>query len=138
VGSPGSLTRYPPGKSLPEMMGSEGSATGATNVNAAQPVTVGPGAVRRPAWVAHVLDASADEPHAVLLHLPRGERIALSPTATRVWQLIVAAGPDGVRLDEQVPQLAAEYGADPETIARDVAALRAQLLAGEWIEPVTP
>ncbi len=94
--------------------------------------------VRRPAWVAHVLDESTGEPHAVLLHLPRGERVALSPTATRVWQLIVAAGPAGVRLADVVAVLASEYGTDPKIIERDVDALTSQLTSGEWVEPVGP
>ena len=84
------------------------------------------------------MDDSTGQTHAVLLHLPRGERTALSPTATRVWQLIVAAGADGVRLGDLVPVLAAEYGADPMIISQDVAALGAQLLAGEWVEAVPP
>jgi hypothetical protein len=92
--------------------------------------------VRRPEWVAHVLDESSGEPHAVLLHLPRGERTALSPTATRVWQLVVAAGAAGVRTGDLVPILAAEYEADPMIISQDVAALVAQLLAGAWVEEV--
>ena len=93
--------------------------------------------VRCPAWIAHVLDESTGEPHAVLLHLPRGERVALSPTATRVWQLIVAAGPAGVRKADVVPLLASEYGADPLIIEHDVAALLTQLTTGGWAEPVT-
>ena len=92
--------------------------------------------VRRPEWVAHVLDESTGEPHAVLLHLPRGERTALSPTATRVWQLIVAAGAKGVQTADLCPALAAEYGADPEIVSQDVAGLMTQLLAGEWVERV--
>ena len=93
--------------------------------------------VRRPDWVAHVLDESTGKPHAILLHLPRGERVALSPTATRVWQLIVASGPTGARLTEIVPLLASEYGADPTIIEHDVAALVAQLTTDGWAEPVT-
>jgi len=92
--------------------------------------------VRCPPWIAHVLDESTGEPHAVLLHLPRGERVALSPTATRVWQLIVAAGPTGARKADVVPLLASEYGADPLIIEHDVAALMAQLTTGGWAEPV--
>lgn len=99
--------------------------------------TIGPTVpVRRPEWVAHVVDESSGEPHAVLLHLPRGERTALSPTATRIWQLIVAAGPQGVQTGDLVPLLATEYGADPMIIRRDVIALAGQLLAGDWVEAV--
>jgi len=94
--------------------------------------------VRCPAWIAHVLDESTGEPHAVLLHLPRGERVALSPTATRVWQLIVAAGPAGASKADVVPLLADEYGADPVIIEHDVAALMTQLTTGGWAEPVGP
>lgn len=92
--------------------------------------------LRRPAWVAHVLDDSSGEPHAILLHLPRGERTALSPTATRFWQLIVAAGTPGARITELAPALAAEYDADPTVVERDLRALQVQLLDGEWVEPV--
>jgi hypothetical protein len=92
--------------------------------------------VRCPAWIAHVLDESTGEPHAVLLHLPRGERVALSPTATRVWQLIVAGGPAGASKADVVPLLASEYGADPLIIDRDVTALMEQLTTGEWVERV--
>jgi hypothetical protein len=86
--------------------------------------------------VAHVLDDSSGEPHAILLHLPRGERTALSPTATRFWQLIVAAGTSGARITELAPALAAEYDADPTVVERDLRALQVQLLDGEWVEPV--
>ena len=94
--------------------------------------------VRCPAWIAHVLDESTGEPHAVLLHLPRGERVALSPTATRVWQLIVAAGAAGARKADVVPLLASEYGTDPLIIEHDVAELMTQLATGGWAETVAP
>jgi hypothetical protein len=93
------------------------------------------GRVRRPEWVAHVLDEHAGEdPHAVLLHLPRGERVALSPTATRIWELIVAAGPSGAHVGDIVPILAAEYGVDPTIVDHDAADLVNQMVAGEWLE----
>lgn len=107
------------------------------------------GRVRRPEWVAHVLDegvpsesapegpadaAEPGQPHAVLLHLPRGERVALSATATRIWQLIVAAGPSGVRMGDMVPILAAEYGVDPTIVDHDATELVNQMVAGEWLE----
>ena len=93
------------------------------------------GRVRRPEWVAHVLDEhDGEDPHAVLLHLPRGERVALSPTATRIWQLIVAAGPSGVQMGDIVPILAAEYAVDPTIVDHDVTELVSQMIAGEWLE----
>ena len=120
--------------------GAKGCETGVTDVTiGANPLPTGPTTgYRRPAWVAHVLDDAGEEPHAVLLHLPRGERVALSGTATRVWQLIVAAGPKGTQMGDVVPILTKEYRADPTIISRDVAALLAELLAGEWVEIVDP
>jgi hypothetical protein len=91
---------------------------------------------RRPEWVAHVLDDSADPPRAVLLHLPSGRRTGLSDTATRVWQEIVASGAEGVHLGVLVAVLAPEYGVDPTSITEDVAALLADMARGEWIELV--
>jgi hypothetical protein len=93
--------------------------------------------VRRPEWVAHVLDDASGEPRAILLHLPRGERVALSRTGTSVWQLIVAAGSDGISVPELVPSLAEEYQAEPEVVTTDVQTLIDQLLEGEWVESVT-
>ena len=99
------------------------------------------GRVRRPDWVAHVLDegvpgqgAPKEGIHAVLLHLPRGERVALSATATRIWQLIVLAGASGVRMGDIVPILAAEYAVDPTIVDHDVTELVSQMIAGEWLE----
>lgn len=93
--------------------------------------------VRRPAWVAHVLDDASGEPRAVLLHLPRGERTALSGTGTRVWQLIVAGGDVGTSAAAMAPVLADVFGADPQVVQADVATLVEQLLAGGWAEPTT-
>lgn len=91
---------------------------------------------RRPQWVAHVLDEASGEPHAILLHLPRGERIALSETGTRVWQLIVAADEPGTCVEAMAPVLAAEYNAQLEVVEADVLTLIEQLMAGDWIERV--
>ena len=92
--------------------------------------------VRRPEWVAHVLDKEADPPRAVLLHLPSGRRIGLSHTATRVWQEVVASGADGIDAGGLTEILAPEYGADPKTVAHDVAALLKDMIDGEWAEVV--
>jgi Coenzyme PQQ synthesis protein D (PqqD) len=93
-------------------------------------------AVRRPDWVAHVLDEAADPPRAVLLHLPSGRRIGLSDTATRVWQEIVASGEDGVAAAAVATRIAPEYGVETETIVPDIVDLYEQLLDGEWVERV--
>ena len=97
--------------------------------------------MRRPEWVAYVFDEAApgaegEEAVAVLLHLPRGERVALSGTGSRVWELITAAGAAGVRMGDLVPLLAEEYGVDPTIVDHDVSALLAQMTAGEWVEIV--
>ena len=107
------------------------------------------GRLRRPEWVAHVLDAgddsaadlttnggpsSRDRGHAVLLHLPRGERVALSDTATRIWLIIVESGASGVRMGDIVSVLAAEYGVDPTIVDHDATQLARQLIAGDWLE----
>lgn len=92
--------------------------------------------VRRPEWVAHVLDEASDPPRAVLLHLPSGRRTALSDTGTRVWQVIVAAGPDGVDGVNIGQTLGPEYGVDPTIVAHDVAGLVAEMVEGEWLEVV--
>ena len=94
--------------------------------------------IRRPEWVAHVLDDASGELRAVLLHLPSAERRALSDTATRIWQLVVASGEVGVRAVDLVPVLSDEYGADPTIVMRDVVALVEQMLDGEWLEAVVP
>ena len=93
--------------------------------------------VRRPEWVAHVLDEAAEPPRAVLLHLPSGRRIGLSDTATRVWLEVVAAGADGVHLGAITAILAPEYGVDPTIINHDVAALLADMVQGKWVEIVS-
>ena len=92
--------------------------------------------VRRPEWVAHVLDDEADPPRAVLLHLPSGRRTALSDTGTRVWQLIVAAGADGTDGVNLGVTLGPEYGLAPTIITHDVAGLLAEMVAGGWLEVV--
>lgn len=94
--------------------------------------------VRRPDWVAHVLDDAADPPRAVLLHLPSGRRIGLSDTATRVWQEIVDAGEGGIEAAEVAGRIAPEYGVATEAIVADIGELYGQLLEGEWVERVTP
>ena len=83
-----------------------------------------------------MLDDASGDPHAILLHLPRGERIALSDTGTRIWQLIVAAEAPGTCVEEMAPVLAAEYNAPLDVVAADVSTLIEQLLAGDWIERV--
>jgi hypothetical protein len=95
------------------------------------------GRVRRPEWVAHVLDDTIDPPRAVLLHLPSGRRIGLSDTATRIWQEIVASGAAGVHLGAIAAVLAPEYGADPTIVQQDVAALLADMVEGEWVEVIS-
>jgi len=92
--------------------------------------------VRRPEWVAHVLDEASDPPQAVLLHLPSGRRTALSDTGTRVWREIVAAGAEGTDGVKIGATLGPEYGADPTIVTRDVAGLVAQMVEGEWLEVV--
>jgi hypothetical protein len=92
--------------------------------------------VRRPDWVAHVLDDEAEPPRAVLLHLPSGRRIGLSETATRVWQEIVAAGAEGTHVGAITAIVAPDYGVDPTIITHDVVALLDDMVAGEWVEIV--
>jgi hypothetical protein len=83
-----------------------------------------------------VLDEAAEPPRAVLLHLPSGQRTGLSDTATRVWQEVVASGTAGIEVGTIAATLAAEYGADPATVTRDVAALLAEMAAAGWVEVV--
>jgi hypothetical protein len=92
--------------------------------------------VRRPEWVAHVLDEASDPPRAVLLHLPSGRRTALSDTGTRVWQVIVASGTDGTNGVNIGATLAPEYGVDPTIITHDVSGLVVEMVEGEWLEVV--
>ena len=92
--------------------------------------------VRRPEWVAHVLDEASDPPRAVLLHLPSGRRTALSDTGTRVWQVIVAAGTEGVDGVNIGATLGPEYGVDPTIVTHDVEGLLAEMVEGEWLEVV--
>ncbi len=91
---------------------------------------------RRPEWVAHVIDETAEPPRAVLLHLPSGKRTGLSETATRIWQEIVASGTEGVSVSAIAAIVAPEYSADPAIIAHDVVALLNDMVAGEWVEIV--
>lgn len=92
--------------------------------------------VRRPEWVAHVLDDAVTPPRAVLLHLPSGRRTGLSDTATRVWRAIVDSGADGVTAKRVADLLAPEYGVLPGAILGDIADLYGDLLEGEWVEVV--
>lgn len=78
---------------------------------------------RRPAHVAWVVDDGT----AVLLHLPSGRRVALSDTATAVWEALVDAGDGGLRVVDVVPVLAERYHADPGQVAADVEHLLAEL-----------
>jgi len=93
--------------------------------------------VRRPEWVAHVLDQASDPAQAVLLHLPSGRRTALSDTGTRVWQEIVASGSDGTDGVTIGATLGPEYGVDPTIVTRDVTVLVAEMVAGQWLEVVS-
>lgn len=92
------------------------------------------GRFRRPEWVAHVLDQEAEPPRAVLLHLPSGRRTALSETATRVWQEVVAAGPDGTDVPTLAATIAPDYGLTGDAIALDISALLVEMTEGEWVE----
>src|SRR5436190_10135286 len=94
--------------------------------------------VRRPDWVAHVLDEEADPPQAVLLHLPSGRRTGLSPTATRIWQEIVATGQKGADQASLADKLAPEYGTTPSAIALDIEALLVEMVTEDWLEAVPP
>ncbi len=118
----------------PSMMAYERQKGDVTHV-----ADVAPGAhwrVRRPEWVAHVLDEAAQPPQAVLLHLPSGRRTGLSDTATRIWQEVVASGADGIDAETIAALLAAEYGADPTIVTHDVTVLLTEMVAGEWVEVV--
>ena len=48
----------------------------------------------------------------------------------------MASGDDGIDVDTLAATLAAEYGADPQVVTRDVTALLAEMAAGEWVEVV--
>jgi hypothetical protein len=119
-----------------------GAVTGWTGVNGVAQVTdeatVGERGtpVRRPEWVAHVLDDSAEPPRAVLLHLPSGRRTALSDTGTRIWREIVASGAVGIDLDTIAEQIAPEYAVDPTIVLRDADQLLREMVAGGWLEQV--
>jgi hypothetical protein len=124
----------PWGTRSPTMMTHDRSFRDVTGVTG---VTDGASAtVRRPDWVAHVLDEAAEPPRAVLLHLPSGRRIGLSDTATRVWREIVDAGEDGVDADEVAERIAPEYGVETGVIVPDIVELYGQLIEGEWVERV--
>lgn len=94
------------------------------------------GRVRRPEWVAHVLDEEAEPPRAVLLHLPSGRRTGLSDTATRIWREVVASGAEGVHVGAITANVAPEYGVDPTIITDDVVTLLGDMVAGGWVELV--
>lgn len=110
-----------------------GDVSGVTDVADVTNVTL-----RRPEWVAHVLDDASDPPRAVLLHLPSGRRTALSDSGTRVWQVIVAAGAEGTNGVNIGATLGPEYALDPTIITRDIAGLLTEMLEGEWLEVVPP
>jgi len=89
--------------------------------------------LRRPDWVAHVLD----DGRAVLLHLPSAKRRVLSPEATAIWQAVVASGSAGATPAEVTAEVQAAYpGTDPDVIAHDVAAFLDELLATDLVEVV--
>lgn len=89
--------------------------------------------LRRPEWVAHVLD---DDDRAVLLHLPTARRLALSPEATAVWALILDSGTGGTTSARIAAALAPRYAAEPSVIADDVRRLLQALLDADLLEPV--
>lgn len=86
---------------------------------------------RRPPHVAWVVDDGT----AVLLHLPSGRRVALSETATAVWQALVGAGDAGLRVADVTPALAERFGADAAQVSADVQHLLDELLAAGLLEP---
>ena len=89
--------------------------------------------LRRPEWVAHVLD----DGRAVLLHLPSAKRRVLSPEATAIWQAVVASGSEGATSDEVSAVVGAAYPeADPDVIAHDVGVFLGELLATDLVEVV--
>jgi hypothetical protein len=114
----------------------ETGVTGVAEVTDGTPAAYADRRVRRPEWVAHVLDEASDPPRAVLLHLPSGRRTALSDTGTRVWQVIVASGAEGTNGVNIGVTLGPEYGVDPTIITHDVAGLLAEMVEGEWLEVV--
>jgi hypothetical protein len=75
--------------------------------------------------------AADDDGRWVLLHLPSGQRLVLSDTASRIWAGLVA-GTDSAEL---TVDLAAEYATDPDVVGRDVGGLVDQLLAAGLLEP---
>jgi hypothetical protein len=85
-----------------------------------------------------VLDEESDPPQAVLLHLPSGRRTGLSPTATRIWQEIVATGQQGADQASLAVKLAPEYGTTPSAIALDIEALLVEMVTEDWLEAVPP
>jgi hypothetical protein len=76
--------------------------------------------------------AADDDGRWVLLHLPSGQRLALSDTASRVWDGLV----EGVDSADLAASLAQAYATDPDVVDRDVRALIDQLLAAGLLEPV--
>jgi hypothetical protein len=65
-----------------------------------------------------------DGDRTVLLHLPTGQRLVLSPTASALWRGLA----DGEDPGSLCQRLAGEYGADVTVIAADQQRLVADLL----------
>jgi len=63
------------------------------------------------------------EGEAVLLDLASGRYFGLNPVATRVWVQLH----EGTAIDRVIAAIAEEFDADPDEIARDVAALLEEL-----------
>jgi len=73
----------------------------------------------------------------VLLDVDRGDYYSLNETAGRVWDLLAAAGNDGVSAETAATVLRREYG-DPEgRVMADVCALVADLSQARLVVPAT-
>lgn len=84
---------------------------------------------RKPPHVAHARDGDAT----IVLHMERGEHVALSAHGTKVWELLLDSGDAGT----VVERLAAEYAdADPAVIEADVRALLDDLVARDLLDAV--
>jgi hypothetical protein len=65
------------------------------------------------------------EGEAVLLDLASGRYFGLNAVGTRVWTLLVS----GVTVGDAIAAISAEFDAEPDRIARDVAELIDELMA---------
>jgi hypothetical protein len=72
----------------------------------------------------------------VLLDVDRGDYYSLNQTAARVWDLLAAAGDEGLSAEAAANLLSREYGEPERRVRADVRALVASLWQARLVVPI--